>query len=70
MKARSFGLSDFDGDTYPVSKKLWKKSHDDEAELEENGMYLKIPIPNGLFASFDQEIHITAGDVSNSILNI
>ncbi|XP_057529051.1 uncharacterized protein LOC130807744 [Amaranthus tricolor] len=62
LKARSFGLGDFDGDTYPVSKKLRKKSHDDEVELEENGMYLKIPIPDGLLASSDQKIHDTAGD--------
>ncbi|XP_057547786.1 uncharacterized protein LOC130826217 isoform X2 [Amaranthus tricolor] len=62
LKSRSFGLGDFDGDTYPVSKKLRKKMHDDEVELEENGMYLKIPIPDGLLASSDQKIHDTAGD--------
>ena len=51
-------------------RKLRKKSHDDKVELEENGMYLNIPIPDGLLASYDQEIHDTTGDVSNIIFNI
>jgi hypothetical protein len=64
LKARSFGLGDFDGKTYPISKKLGKKVLDDEVELEDHGMFLKIPIPDGLLASSDQQIHDTAADVS------
>ena len=67
LKARAFGLGDFSGDTYPMSKKLRKKLHD-EVKLEDNGMHLNIPILDGSLASSYQQIHYTGGDVSYIVL--